>query len=101
MFESLDKMLLAGLGAMSMTRERAEKIFDEYVSRGQAERGGKSGFVKEMMDSAEKTRQEVEKVVREQTRQAVEAMNLATKDDIQALQAQLQALQEKLDSQDG
>jgi polyhydroxyalkanoate synthesis regulator phasin len=34
MFETLDKLMLAGLGAVSMTRERAEEIFDEYVSRG-------------------------------------------------------------------
>jgi polyhydroxyalkanoate synthesis regulator phasin len=101
MFESLDKMLMAGLGAMSMSRERAEKIFDEYASRGQAERGGKSGFVKEMMDSADRTRQEFEKIVREQTRQVVETMNLATKDDIQRIESQLDELRGKLDSQGG
>jgi len=28
MFETLDKLLLAGLGAMSMTKEKAEQIFD-------------------------------------------------------------------------
>ena len=39
MFETLDKILLASLGAVSMTREKAEKIFDEYVARGQDERG--------------------------------------------------------------
>jgi len=37
MFESIDKIFMAGLGAMSMTREKAEQIFDEYVKRGQAE----------------------------------------------------------------
>ena len=41
MFETLDKVLLAGLGALSMTRERAEKIFDEYAQRGEAERGNR------------------------------------------------------------
>ena len=35
MFETLDKMMLAGLGALSMTRERAEKLFDEYVKKGE------------------------------------------------------------------
>jgi hypothetical protein len=34
MFETLDKLMLAGLGALTMTRERAEKLFDEYVSQG-------------------------------------------------------------------
>ena len=44
MFETLDKMLMASLGAVSMTRERAEKIFDEYVSRGQAEKENRTGY---------------------------------------------------------
>jgi polyhydroxyalkanoate synthesis regulator phasin len=48
MFETLDKLMLAGLGALTMTRERAEKMFDEYVSKGEAARGGRAGFVSEV-----------------------------------------------------
>ena len=29
MFETLDKILYAGIGAVSMTKEKAEKLFDE------------------------------------------------------------------------
>jgi polyhydroxyalkanoate synthesis regulator phasin len=96
MFETLDRMMLAGLGAMSMTREKAEKIFDDYVAQGKAARETKSGFVKELMDSADKARTDLENVVREQTQKTVEAMNLATKDDIQRLEAKLTALQAQL-----
>ena len=63
MFETLDKLMLAGLGALSMTRERAEEIFDEYVERGQAEKDSRSGFVKEVMDNADKTRKELEDMI--------------------------------------
>ena len=66
MFEALDKMMMAGLGALSMTRERAEKIFDEYVDRGKAEKEARTGFVKEVMDGAEKTRSELEKMISEE-----------------------------------
>lgn len=96
MFETFDKMLLAGLGAMSMTREKAEKIFDDYVTQGKAARESRSGFVKELMDSADRTRQELENVVREQTTKAIETMNLPTKEDIERLEAKLTALQEQL-----
>ncbi len=54
MFETFDKMFLAGLGAISMTQERAEKIFDEFVSRGKAEKDSKAGFIKTLMDAADK-----------------------------------------------
>jgi len=92
MFETLDRIMLAGLGALSMTRERAEKIFDEYVERGQAERGTRTGFVKELMDHAEKSRKDLEKLVGEQVQTVVEKLNLATKDDVRRVEKKLDKL---------
>jgi len=95
MFESLDKMMLAGLGALSMTRERAESIFDEYVSRGQAEKESRSGFVKEVMDGAERTRSELEKVVSDQVQETVGKLHLATREDVQRIEEKLDQLLKK------
>jgi len=96
MFETLDKMMMASLGAISMTRERAEKIFDEYVSRGQAEKDSRTGFVKEVMDSADRTRSELEKMISEQVQQAVTSLHLASKEDIERIEQKLdQLLQQK------
>jgi len=92
MFENLDKMMLAGLGALSMTRERAEKLFDEYVSRGQAEKESRSGFVKEVMDGADRTRSELEKMISEQVQQTVSALHLASQEDIDRLEKKLDQL---------
>lgn len=92
MFETLDKMMLAGLGAVSMTRERAEKIFDEYVSRGKADKEARSGFVKEIVDSAEKTRKEFEKIISEQVQKTVDQLSLATHKDIQRLEEKIDKL---------
>ena len=95
MFETIDKFLLAGLGAVSMTRERAEKIFDEYVSRGQAEKEARTGFVKDVMDTAEKTRSELEKIVSEQVRTTVSKLSLATHEDIARVEKKLDKLLKK------
>jgi polyhydroxyalkanoate synthesis regulator phasin len=92
MFEALDKLMLAGLGALTMTRERAEKLFDEYVSKGQAERDARSGFVKEVMDSAERTRAEFQRLVAEQVRQTTNNLHLATKDDLVRIELKLDQL---------
>jgi len=95
MFETLDKLMLAGLGAISMTREKAEKLFDEYVSRGRAQKESKAGFVKEMMDTAEKTRAELANIVAEQVSKTVDKLNLATKDDIRRLEEKLEKAQSR------
>jgi len=92
MFETLDKMMLAGLGALTMTRERAEKMFDEYVNKGQAMREARTGFVKDVMDSAERTRAELQRLVSEQVRQTVNTMHLASKDDIERLEGKIDQL---------
>lgn len=92
MFETLDKMMLAGLGAVSMTRERAEQMFDEYVSKGRAERENRSGFVKEVMDSAERTRTELERIVSDQVKETVNSLQLASQEDVQRIEQKLDQL---------
>jgi poly(hydroxyalkanoate) granule-associated protein len=95
MFETLDKMMLAGLGAISMTRERAEKIFDEYVSRGKLEKESRTGFIKELMDTADRNRQELEKLISDQVRDTMEHLNMPTSDDIQRLEQKIDKLLNK------
>jgi len=92
MFETLDKIMLAGLGALSMTRERAEKIFDEYVAQGKAARDSRTGFVKELMDHAEKSRNDLEKLVASQVDASVEKLGLATKEDLRRVEKKLEKL---------
>jgi len=89
MFETLDKMMFAGLGALSMTRQRAEEIFDECVKRGQAVQKDKSRFVKDLMDSAEKTRADLEKMISEQVLKAAGKLQLATQQDLQRIEQKL------------
>ena len=92
MFDAIDRMMMAGLGAMSMTRERAEKIFDEYVKRGRAEKASKTGFVREMMDMADSTRADFEKMVSEQVDKAVGKAGVARHEDVERIEKKLDEL---------
>ena len=92
MFETLDKIMLAGLGAVSMTQEKAEKLFDEYAKKGEDVKASRTGFVKDVMESAQKTRSELEKIVSEQVKKTLDTMHLASKDDIERIEAKLDAL---------
>jgi polyhydroxyalkanoate synthesis regulator phasin len=96
MFETLDKMMLATIGAMSMTRDRAERLFDDYVARGQAESGRKEGFVNDLMKSAERTRSELEQMIGRQVRETAERMEIPTKEDIRRLEAKLDRIEAAL-----
>ena len=92
MFETLDKLMLAGLGAMTMTREKAEEIFDEYVEKGKAQKEQRSGFVKDMMDQADKAKADLEKVISEQVEKAMAKQPIATKEDVKRIEDKLDQL---------
>lgn len=89
MFDSAHKLMLAGLGALTMTRERAEQIFDDAVRRGQAAQDDRSGFVKDLMDGAEKMRGDLEELVNRQVKQTLMSMDVATREDLQRIEAKL------------
>lgn len=92
MFETLDKLMLAGLGAMTMTREKAEEIFDEYVEKGKAQKEQRSGFVKDMMDQADKAKADLEKIISDQVEKAMVKQPMATKEDIKRIEEKLDQL---------
>ena len=92
MLEALDKLMLAGLGALSMTRERAEKIFDELLQRGQTARDARTGFVREVMDTADKARKDLQELVDRQVEKALQRLNLASREDLRRLEEKLDAL---------
>ena len=96
MFETLDKLVLAGLGAMSMTKEKAEAIFDEYVEKGKAQKSQRAGFVQEIMDQADKAKKDMEKVISDQIEKAMAKQPLATKEDLKRIEDKLDLLLAKV-----
>ncbi|MFC1765440.1 phasin family protein [Planctomycetota bacterium] len=92
MFEAIDKVMMAGLGALTMSKEKAEELFDEYVSKGEAAKEGRTGFVKEVMDSADKTRQELETMISDQIQKTVSGLHLASREDIARLEEKIDRL---------
>jgi len=92
MFETVDKIMSAGLGVLSMSRERAEKIFDELVSRGQAQRADRKTFVRDLTDRAKKTREDFTRLVDEGIDKAVAKLDLAKRSDIERLEKKLNNL---------
>lgn len=101
MFETMDKLFLAGLGALSMTREKAEEFFDDLVNRGEAKKSEREGFVKKVTDSAEKARKDLESLIAKQTHQALVKMDIPTREDLARLEHKVDALAKQLQEPHG
>lgn len=46
----IEKMLLASLGALSLTKEKAEKIVEEFVKRGEVAKKDKAGYINRLLE---------------------------------------------------
>ena len=49
MLDATNKLMLQGL-ALDMTRERAEKLFDECLTVAKPEQDGRESFIRDVMD---------------------------------------------------
>jgi polyhydroxyalkanoate synthesis regulator phasin len=81
----LEKSFLAGIGLLSMTREKAQKIIDELSHEGEVQKSEIKGWVDQLADRGEEERQALRKLIRDEVKQALDEMGLATKEDIQKL----------------
>lgn len=90
------KMFLAGLGTMSLSREKAEAIVDELVKAGQIKEKEGRKLLDEIMQKAEGVRKDVEQKVTAQARAAYSKLNLATLEQLKKMEKRIQQLEREL-----
>lgn len=81
----LEKGFLAGIGLLSMTREKAQKIVDELTHEGEVQRSEVKEWVDQLSNRGEEERQALRKLIRDEIKKVLDEMGLATKEDIQKL----------------
>lgn len=87
----LEKSLLAGLGLLSLTREKAQKLVDELTQRGEINREEAREWVERLTQRGEEERQAIRKLVREEVKAIMDELGLPTKQDLQDLAAKIEA----------
>lgn len=100
--DAAHKVLLAGIGAVSLTQEEIEKFVGKLVERGEiAEKDGRK-MLKDLMErrkkQAEEVRSETEEKVDKRLDEMLIRLNVPTRDDIDALSKQIAALTRKVDA---
>jgi len=91
----VEKSTLMGLGAIALTREKAQSLVEELVKRGEAGREEVKELVEKLVSRGEREREELRKLIREEVERAFSELGLATKADIEALSKKLEALSKK------
>jgi polyhydroxyalkanoate synthesis regulator phasin len=78
----LEKSLNLGLGLLLLSREKAEEIVDELVNKGEVSRRDAQEFVNDLVKRGEAQREQFRSIIKEEITKAVDALNLAKKEDI-------------------
>jgi len=81
----LEKGFLAGIGLLSMTREKAQKVIEELSHEGELQKNEAKEWVDQLSARGEEERQALRKLVRDEMKKVLDEMGLATKEDIQKL----------------
>ena len=99
----LKNTILASIGVIQVTREKAEKIIDDLIKKGELDKSDRKKAVMELLDRAEKsTSQLKDKLSRgaDRTQQefakVVKSLNVAKQSDLKSLEAKVDKLTKAL-----
>ncbi len=95
MLDLIKQSLLAGLGALSLTKEAVEKATRRLVEEGKISAGDAQSFINEMVKEGEKMGSDFQDRVSEMVKKAVQSMNLATRSELQDLEKRVAELEKK------
>ena len=71
-----------GLGLFAYSRERIEEFVEELVEKGHIKRTDARQFAMDLVKKGEEQKQEIQRIVREEVKQALAEAGLAEKEDI-------------------
>ena len=90
--DTFKKAVLAGLGLIDLTREKAEQIVDDLVKKGEVSKLQKSKFVEKLIEGHE----EGTKILKEKMEKAKEKLPVVAKEEIEKLHQKIDKLSEAL-----
>jgi len=94
--EFLQKMINAGLGFIALSEEKTKTFINDLVKRGEISTREGEGLLKNMIEKIEATGKDLEAKVSELVKRYVTRENLCTKDDIQKLAQEIEALEKRI-----
>ncbi len=90
------RAMFLGLGAISLTKEKAEEIIDDLVKRGEMSEDDRANIVGRLLQEAEMQKDEFEEKVAVSTQKALTAMGLPTLGDYQNVLKRMEGIEKAI-----
>lgn len=88
----IKRSVLAGVGLLSLTREKAQEYVDELVEKGEARREDANDLVERLTKRGEEERKSMRKLVRDEVSNVMSELGVATQKDMQDLGKKIDTL---------
>ncbi len=92
----LDSLISLGWGTFSLTREKAEKVVEYLIQKGDIGREDARQAIKELVQRGEEERAKFKEYLNGEISRMLEKGNLATKTELQELKERIGFLEESL-----
>ncbi|NLO88917.1 MAG: hypothetical protein GX088_01065 [Clostridia bacterium] len=100
MISGLKKAFLLGLGAISITKEKAEKLFDEMVKRGEITREEAKELLNSLMEKGKEEGEKIKETVRTEFERLKVSNKFVTKQEFDMLTERVAKLEEILQNKE-
>jgi polyhydroxyalkanoate synthesis regulator phasin len=89
-------MAMFGSGVVELTRYRAEQMVKGLVSSGDLSPSGAPAMVQDLIERSRQTRKEMTKFVRDEIKNQIEGLGLASKREVERLERRIARLEDNL-----
>ena len=96
MLEKIGKGLLAGLGAVLLTKEKVEEVGRKMVKEAKLSDEDARRLTKELVETGERQWEEMDKTVTESLRKGLEKMDVASRKGLEEVKARLDNLEKRI-----
>lgn len=95
-FDVFEQVFLLGLGAASLTKEKADQAVDDLIARGRLSREEGRRLAHDIAERGAKEKETVRSMMAEEARRALDSIEVATKDDVRRLEAEIAEMRARL-----
>ena len=93
MLDAIHKMFLAGVGLAAMTKDKIDEHIKELVEKGKlTEKEGRE-IAEDMLKKSKQAKDDLEKQVEKQVQQTLQSLQIASKEDVEKLEARIEKLE--------
>lgn len=92
----VNKLLLAGLGLVALTQEKAKKLLEDLLGKEKVGKIESGAFIQELVERGKETQKKMADLVKREVAKILTKVDFASKKDIAELEKRVEELEAKL-----